>query len=120
MEYLPGNPLALDLLGFLAQEDRDLAGVETWYRQAASFWPDNQNFRWNLAVAYALQKKLAEAEIQFRRLVEQDGSNVRYLRALAQCLQEQGRMAEAEKFQQRAKELASERGLFQPGPELPR
>ena len=106
----PGNPIALNNLGyFLLERNTKLDEALKMIQEAVSVDPTNPSYLDSLGWAYFKLGKLTEAEKFLKDAAKFDSLSSTIAEHLGDVYQKQGRTADAKRQWQRALELASER-----------
>jgi len=101
----PDHADALFGLGLLAQQKKDFVTAEKRLKETLEKAPDNQDALVVLALVLSDQRKCEEAVPLFTRALQHDYQNMTIHAGLVRCLEQLGRMEEAEKARRVAQEL---------------
>jgi len=101
----PAQPDALFGLGLLAQQKKDFVTAEKYLRKAMASAPGDQDALVVLALVLSDQRKCEEAVPMFTRALETDYRNMTVHAGLVRCLEQLGRMEEAENARRVAEEM---------------
>jgi len=99
------QPDALFGLGLLAQQKKDFVTAEKYLRKALESAPGDQSALVVLALVLSDQRKCEEAVPMFTRALETDYRNMTVHAGLVRCLEQLGRMDEADKARRVAEEI---------------